>query len=517
MKITRNILIGLFALTVLGACQDYVDLEKNENRPNSVPAGLVLNGILNDLYERPWSLEHRQNQFWACNYNYYGTNEYWSNASLNFLTLKNVIKMEEEAKRTGAGDVNPYSAIGKFLRANFYVRMTQRVGDLPLDEALKGLEETEPSYASQKNIYVAVLTWLEEANTDLTALIAANDLTLSGDIYLNNDLRKWQKVVNAFKLRVLISLSKKETDAELNVKGKFAAMISDPAKYPVMTNLSDNMEYKYNGTTNLYPTNPGNRGFDKNRYNMAATYMKLLTDNQDPRVFVIANPAKKKLADGLAPTDFAAYVGASSGESLDNMSTKAGLGEYSFANQKRYYSTFTGYEPAVQIGYAELCFNIAEGINRGWAAGDAAQWYQNGIKASMQFYGITDGAVIQITEPDNDAVIGTYTASVTNYLNQASVLYKGNNADGLKQILEQKYIAFFQQSGQEAYFNYRRTGIPTFLTGPGTGNNGIIPKRWLYPQAESIVNNENYSKALTDQFGSAGDNLNSDLWLEKIN
>jgi hypothetical protein len=97
------------------------------------------------------------------------------------------------------------------------------------------------------------------------------------------------------------------------------------------------------------------------------------------------------------------------------------------------------------------------------------------------------------------------------------VLYKGNNADGLKQILEQKYIAFFQQSGQEAYFNYRRTGIPTFLTGPGTGNNGIIPKRWLYPQAESIVNNENYSKALTDQFGSAGDNLNSDLWLEKIN
>lgn len=515
MKITKNILVLLLALIVFGACQDYAELEKNENRPNSVPAGLVLNGILNDLYERPWSLEHRQNQFWACNYNYYGTNEYWSNATLNYLTLKNVVKMEEEAKRTGAGDVNPYSAIGKFLRADFFVRMSQRVGDLPLDEALKGLEITEPVYASQKSIYVQVLAWLEEANTDLATLIAANDRTLSGDIYLNDDLRKWQKVVNAFKLRVLISLSKKETDAELNVKGKFAAMINDPAKYPVMTSLSDNMEYKYNGTTNLYPTNPGNRGFDKNRYNMAATYMELLTDNQDPRVFVVANPAEKKLADGLLPTDFNAYVGASSGESLDDMSTKAGLGEYSFANQKRYYSTFTGYEPAVQIGYAEQCFNIAEGINRGWATGDAAQWYQNGIKASMQFYGIADGAVLQITEPDNDAVIGTYTASVTNYLNQTNVTYKGNNADGLRQILEQKYIAFFQQSGQEAYFNYRRTGIPTFLTGPGTGNNGVIPKRWLYPQAESIVNNANYTKAVSDQFGGAGDNLNSDLWLEK--
>lgn len=515
MKSINKIVLTLVVLLALSSCRDYAELEQNENRPNAVPAGLVLNGVLNDFYERPWSLEHRQNQYWCCNYNYYGTNEYWSNATLSFLTLKNVVKMEEEAKRSGAGDINPYSAIGKFLRASFYVRMSQRVGDLPLEEALLGLEATAPAYASQKSIYVSVLNWLEEANSDLAQLIVANDRTLSGDIYLNNDLRKWQKVVNAFKLRVLISLSKKEGDAELNVKGKFAAMMNDPAKYPLMTSNSDNMEYKYNGTTNLYPTNPGNRGFDKNRYNMAATYIDLLKGYQDPRLFVVANPAKKKIADGVAPNDFAAYAGASSGESLDNMSTKAGLGEYSFANQKRYYSTFIGYEPAVQISYAEQCFNVAEGINRAWSTGDASQWYQNGIKASMQFYGVADGAVIQITEPDNDLVIGTYTANVTNYLNQASVVYKGNNASGLKQILEQKYLAFFQQSGQEAYFNYRRTGTPAFLTGPGTGNNGVIPKRWLYPQSESAVNNENYTKALSNQFGTAGDNLNSDLWLEK--
>jgi Starch-binding associating with outer membrane len=191
------------------------------------------------------------------------------------------------------------------------------------------------------------------------------------------------------------------------------------------------------------------------------------------------------------------------------------VGEYSAANQKRYYSTFTGYEPAVQIGYAEQCFNIAEGINRGWATGDAALYYQNGIKASMQFYGITDGAVIQITEQDNDAVIGSVTANVTNYLNQASVVYAGNNANGLKQILEQKYLAFFQHAGQEAYFNFRRTGFPAFLTGPGTGNNGVIPKRWLYPQAESVTNNQNYQEAVTSQFGGAGDNLNEQLWYDK--
>jgi hypothetical protein len=515
MKMTRNILVALVVIGLVSACADYNELEQNVNKPNSVPPGLVMNGILNDLYERPWSLEHRQNQFWCCNYNYYGTNEYWASASLNFMTMKNVLKMEEEAKRSGAADVNPYSALGKFFRAYFYVRMSQRVGDLPLAEALQGLDNPAPEYDSQKQIYLSVLNWLEEANNDLEQLITENNRTLQGDIYLNNDLTKWRKVVNSFKLRVLISLSKKESDPELNVKTKFAAMINDPAKYPVMTGLSDNLEYKYNGSTNLYPTNPGNRGFDKNRYNMAATYVGLLTNLNDPRVFVVANPAEKKLNEGVLPTDFAAYVGASSGESLDNMSSKAGVGEYSAANQKRYYSTFTGYEPAVQIGYAEQCFNIAEGINRGWATGDAALHYQNGIKASMQFYGITDGAVIQITEQDNDAVIGSVTANVTNYLNQAPVIYAGNNGDGLKQILEQKYLAFFQQAGQEAYFNFRRTGFPAFLTGPGTGNNGVIPKRWLYPQAESITNNQNYLKAVTDQFGGAGDNLNELLWIDK--
>ncbi|HEY5826619.1 MAG TPA: SusD/RagB family nutrient-binding outer membrane lipoprotein [Cyclobacteriaceae bacterium] len=515
MKKLKFILISLAALFALNSCEDFAELEQNNNKPNQVPAGLVFNGILIDMYERPWSVEHRQNQFWACNYNYYGTNEYWSAANLNFMTLKNIEKMKDEALRNGAKEVNPYSALGKFLSAVFYVRMTQRVGDLPLTEALQGLDNTFPKYDNQKQIYLAVLNWLEEANNDLATLIAENDKTLQSDIYLNNDLAQWRKVVNSFKLRVLISLSKKESDPDLNVKAKFAATLNDPAKYPLMSSLADNVQYKYNGTTNLYPLNPGNRGFDKGRYNTAATFIGLLTNLNDPRVFVVANPAKKKIADGVLPTDFAAFVGASSGESLDDMSSKAGQGEYSFTNQKRYYGSLTGPEPAVQFGYAEQCFNIAEGINRGWATGNAESYYNNGITSAMEFLGVKDGAVLSVTDQDTDAELGKVTANVTSYINQPLVKYSGNSAAGLKQIVEQKYLSLFQQSGQEAYFNYRRTGFPTFLTGPGTGNNGVIPKRWLYPVGEKTNNSTNYSAAINTQFGPAGDNLNSDLWLDK--
>jgi hypothetical protein len=510
-----NIVTILIAAVLVFSCKDFDELEQNQNRPTTAPASLVLNQVLNDLFERPWSLEHRQNQFSCCNYNYYGTNEYWASATLNFMTLKNVIKMEEEALRSGAGDVNPYSALGKFLRAYFYVRMSQRVGDLPLSEALQGLENPAPVYNSQKEIYVQVLNWLDEANADLAQLIASSDLSLGGDFYFDNDLSKWQKTVNTFKLRVLVSLSKKEADTDLNIKSRFKAVLDNPAQFPLMTTNLDNMAYVFNGTSNLYTTNPGNRGFDKGRYNMAATLLGLMSSLKDPRTYVVANPAKKKISSGVDPKDFSAYVGAPSGESLDDMTFKAGNGDYSYANQKRYYTTFTGPEATIQIGFPELCFTIAEAINRGWVTGDAADYYNKGITASMRLSGIEDGKVLEITEPDADQVLATVTVSVTNYLSQPAVAYAGNNATGLEQIINQKYLAFFQNSGQEAYFNYRRTGFPTFDVGPGTGNGGNIPKRWLYPVSEVTNNTVNYKAALQQQFGSEVDDLDNELWINK--
>lgn len=58
--------------------------------------------------------------------------------------------------------------------------------------------------------------------------------------------------------------------------------------------------------------------------------------------------------------------------------------------------------------------------------------------------------------------LGTVNVNVADYLRQAEVSYKGDNAEGLKQILEQKYVAFFQNSGWEAFFNQRRTGCRFF-------------------------------------------------------
>jgi hypothetical protein len=84
-----NIITILIAAVLVFSCKDFDELEQNQNRPTTAPASLVRNQVLNDLYERPWSLEHRQNQFWCCNYNYYGTNEYWASATKFFPMTEN--------------------------------------------------------------------------------------------------------------------------------------------------------------------------------------------------------------------------------------------------------------------------------------------------------------------------------------------------------------------------------------------------------------------------------------------
>jgi hypothetical protein len=431
--------------------------------------------------------------------------------------------MEAEAQRIGLGEVNQYSALAKFFKAFFYYRMSSLNGDLPMTAALKGTENWMPEYDQQKAVFVQILTWLDEANTDLEMLIGkSGDTKVEGDIYFggNGTLSNWRKVVNAFHLRVLIALSKKESDAELNIKQRFSQIVTNESKYPILQSAADNLQYVYN-TVNKYPSNPDNLGFDATRYNMSATYLNTLVSLNDPRAFVTAEPATAQLQNGKTPADITAYVGASSGEDLTDMSSKmadAANATYSVRSRSRYYSSYTA-EPGIIIGYAEQCFNIAEAIHRGWTSGNAEAWYKRGIQTSLEYYDVpVDGpGTITKVYPFNTPQSKSYVIPFdfeNGYYQQAAVKYAGAGEAGLKQILLQKYLAFFQNSGWEAYFNYRRTGVPMFLTGTGTGNSGRIPKRFQYPASEQVYNTENWKEAVDRQFGGT-DDINGEMWLIK--
>jgi hypothetical protein len=316
---------------------------------------------------------------------------------------------------------------------------------------------------------------------------------------------------------VLIALSKKAADAELKVPQQFGDIISNPAKYPLMQEMGQSLQFIYNNI-NKYPVNPDNLGFDATRYNMSATYLNTLASLRDPRAFITAEPSTEQLNKlKKQPDDITAYVGAPSGEDLADMSSKMSSVDtavYSLRSRTRYYTNYVG-EPGVLIGYAEMCFNIAEAINRKWVTGNAEEWYKKGIQASMGFYGIPTAGEGTVTKTYRGVRYDIPFNFETAYYAQAAVRYKGDNAEGLQQILTQKYLAFFENSDWEGYFNWRRTGLPAFSTGSGTGNSGKIPLRFKYPDNHRDANAANWSAALQKQFGTTTDDINAVMWLIK--
>lgn len=520
-------------LLCVSSCSEFDELEQNPNvasEDKAIPPSYLLGRILFDMYqgggvtdarpgsvfEGPWGDIHRWNQYVVSNNIVYGgkNSYYWTTSATPYAVITNIDKMEAQAFKLLGQEQNAFSAIGKFLKAYHFIWFTQRVGDIPMTQAATGLDNLTPEYDTQKEVYSQCLVLLEEANNDLSTLIplTATASSLSGDIYFNNDLKLWQKAVNTFTLRVLISLSKRADDTpELKIKEKFASIITNPSTYPLMTGNADNLNFTFN-TSNAYPRQPTNG--NNNYQNIGSTYLDMTTSSKDPRTFIVATPAPAELAAGKTMDDFTAYVGSKISDGIDQLSNNSTSGKYSFTNYLRYYSSTVGPEPYTLIGFAEMNFNIAEAIVRGWIPGaDPSIYYTKGIAASLDFYGLKEGDSYKIGDLAGKP-LGTVTIKIAEFFANPNIVFKGANEDGLEQILNQKYIAFFENSGLEAFYNQRRTGFPRafITTGSALNAEGKVPKRWQYPLDEQVYNADHYHDAIQRQFNGK-DDLYSDMWL----
>ncbi len=502
MKLTYIKLIACALVTIsVSSCKKLDDLQKNPNLSDQGSPKLILTGIEVDTYEGPWSFASRMSQSHVLNFNYYGDQSYsaasWGTGSFLYGTLRNVDRLDIEADKQGKNTVTrAYHSIAKFMRAYLYSKMTEQMGDIPLSDAMKGTQGVYyPKYDTQKAVYQQCLTWLEEVNTELMAIITENpNTTVEGDVFYSGNVSKWRKAVNSLKLRLLISLSKKDSDPDLKIKDQFNAIVSNPTKYPLISSNSDNLQVVYNTTdkSNNYPIFPDDSKYYMTRDILGATWVNLLSSLNDPRILIIASPAPGIADDPLNP--FARYKGAKTGDIQSVIQDQTNQGKYCFLKRDYWLSSAVGI-PAIQLGASETLFNIAEGINRGWATGDASIAYAAGISESMKFYGVS-------------------ASDIATFLAQPAVLYQGNTAAGLNQILSQKYVAFFQNSGWQAFYNYRRTGVPTFDIGPSNENGGKIPMRFPYPQSEYTNNGTNVTTAVQSQFGGS-DTRNDVMWLLK--
>ncbi len=505
-RITKYIVIALVGVS--SSCSKFDEINTDPEAAEKVTSAMIATRIILNLANQPTQKGFLQpymlnkNIVWtefveSFQYNGFGA------GSLSFIAINDAHFMVEFAGTEALA--KSYEGLMYFARAAKFFEATMDLGDIPYHDALKGETDKQyfPKYDTQKAVFLGILNELELADQ---AFAAGTKFT--GDPIYDGTVEHWRKLVNSYALNVLMQLSKKETDADLNIKGRFQQIL---ANKPLFTSNADNYQlvradlsgqqypfYKVGNNFTIYPI-------------VSSEIIDRLKARADRRLFYYANPSPVKLAGGQTQSDFSAYVGIDPSLVYDNILDIKNSNDYSKLND-RYVEIATG-EPTQQLSYSQLCFIVAEAAVRGWVNESAVDWYKKGVEASMKF--IYDHTPNTTQFHHNMPLDAGYVSSYVNTLGDS---FPAASEARIEEIITQKYLASYLQSEFVTYYDYRRTGYPRWKINPATSLNSEaptkIPVRWRYPTVEFNYNSENVDEAVQRQFGGI-DDINQLMWLLK--
>lgn len=475
MKFTYKTTLVLL-LTVFAACKkDFNAINTNPNSPVNTNTEFLMSDVLvssayayqeNSVDRRPASAARYLTLVRNTGYDLFVWGPVdWSDIYARLAVNKTL--METAAAR---GE-SQYIAIGKIMKAFNFGYLTDLYGDIPYAQALKSKESNiiHPEYDKQENIYPDLLKELREANELLKT--PAGEINAKGDVIYKGKALQWRKFANTLRLRMLLRISKVYPQAFTEMQ----EIVSSPANFPIFENSNDNAELVYLGTTAGYswPAGPlAMIDFDYLKTKVSKELVDNLVSRNDPRLAIWVEPVKATLGSTV---DFNKYVGVPN--AIDAPSAYNGGEDHVSVFSSSFFRKNGGStNPALKasfVTYTEMCFILAEAMQKGkiTVPGETAESvYYKGIRESMTTYGVTAAA---------------------GYYDQPLVKYNGT----LEQLITQKWMAMLFK-GSEGWFDQRRTGFPAFVTGPLAAGRGI-PKRYVYPDAESALNNDNYKKAVS--------------------
>jgi len=396
------------------------------------------------------------------------------------IDLNTIIDLNTNPETQNGPNVNQYGspanqiAVARILRAFYFQNMTDRWGDIPYTEALKGKSLLTPKFDKQQDIYTSLFKELKEA----AAQFDNGDLPV-GDILFNGSIARWKMFAATIRMNMALRMSKADP-----ATGRTEFNLALAAG--VINSNADNIVYKFlaesTNANNIYYNYEVARRYD---YAISDIMVNKLASYTDPRLPVYADP-----------TAAGTYVGMPYGLSQE-LASDYTVGNVNVkGNVSLIGKAFRSQDSPVRIfTYPEVLFSRAEAYKLGWITGApddglAATTYLAGIAASMELNGVT--------------------APVT-YFTQAGVAY--NPATGREQIITQKWIANYMGYGFEAWSDFRRTGFPVLRPSAYAFNiGGQIPVRQGYSNDEPSLNRANYNAVVASQ---GPDELNTPIWLFK--
>ena len=412
--------------------------------------------------------------------------------------LPNIDKMLEYAE--GSVMADSYKGIASLAKAYMFFRLTMEMGDIPYSETNKGADGLyRPKYDTQEEVFRGVLDELKLADQ----YFAAGNRFDGDPTPYNGDPAKWRRATNALAIKVLMTLSKKESVASLDIKNRFAAIVASGQLLEANTgflglNYSSQNKHPLSGTNDLFTS----------RTVISSLLIDNLKNLNDRRMYYFAEPAGAQIAAGKTADDPEAYVGLDVSIDYATMNAGHSANLYSLLNKR--YLTEEATEPRMVMTYAEQQLILAEARIRGWiTSGTAIEYYESGVKSALAAVGATKASYAHGKPIDQAYINGYFTGEAA---------FKTAPEDQLKQIWMQRYLLQFMQDAQSSYFEYRRHGFPVFPINPATSlnenNKNGLPLRWLYPSSETNYNRENLEAALQRQY-EGYDEINKIMWLLK--
>lgn len=462
-------------MSVLASCKKFdASVNTDPNSPTKASgtqlianAELFLPGISSSPYgvHYPQYLSNTSfsdnSRYVTVNFNFYGL---YTGPLLNLENVINNANLDAIE-----GPIANQIAVAKVLKAYFFWHMTDRWGDIPYTEALKGSDNFTPKYDKQQAIYNSLFALLDEANAGFVAGNIKNDIVYGGDV------TKWKKLGNTIHALMALRLTKVDAikgSAEFNkaVTNGMMAANTDNLTYPHLAD-QNNENYWYNSFTRL----------GRNWFAVSKPVVDFMQPLNDPRLPVFANK----------PTNTAItnYVGLDYG--LPGATTVV-IANYSLLGSNLRLQN----SPVPLVTYAQQLFAMAEAAKLGWISGADATAQTNYNNA--------------VTESIRQWTGSTATAGA--YLLQPAVAYDA--AGALQKIGNQRWVHLFLH-GYEGWAEWRRTGFPNFIA-PAPNNNGaLIPRREAYGTQERSFNPTNYSAAVAGFPYGGADDLNARVWWDK--
>ncbi len=495
-------------------CSDWLDINQDPNNLTTSTKELVLTGAEKQFAERQQlgSLyDNDDDGVWDGGYmplfgawiGYYGHSGGWSGwndvKSYNMTSssynadfhdpYRNELKSLQYVKEAAMEEGNyAYIGIANLLTAVTYQRLVDQYGDVPYSEAVGGFDgNVTPVYDDAQTIYDDLVTKLDSAIIFFN-MAQENSQTIEGasDIIGGGDIDYWKQIANTFKLRVLMRQSvARDSYVASNMTFDAAGFIT--SSVTANPGYIDNTAGKMNPIYSIYGKNTsGDLTSANQQYGINVFLSDLYKTSSDPRLELGWEPGLQ-----TQNYDHALQLG-QNGDPLDhwnNGSVRMGPGIYG--------GTTNG--DVMVLSIMETDFMIAEALARGYnlssagVAGTAKDYWEAGITASIEYYGERKGV-------ETDDLVAAYFESVRGAA-------AWDEANPVKSIIYQKYLAMVGVNHYEAYADYRRTGYPE----PGDPNaietsmisyysnitRAQVPVRMLYPQRELDINSENVNAAIS--------------------